>query len=388
MGAGTRKRRADVAPSEKPSPNQLVLRNHARVSSILFFDAVCERPYDSGTLANEAMGGTEATVVRVADALGALVAQHKRTSASGRYVPPTRDPAITHLVVIRDSRALAAARELYPNARVHLWLHDRVHPGSTRGHRLKRSKELLRALEVRVICVSETHRRAVEATLRWIGVDDRVRACTIYNPVDDALEPDGSRIDDGKLVFLSSPNKGLKFALDAFRALRRRMPDLRLVIGNPGYKSARLAPIDGVEYLGPQPHALMLAEVRNALCTFFPNFVIPETFGLVLAESRALGTPVLTHDCGAALEVLDDPRQVLPVTPAKRIYEAVLGSCTPGCRALPARIAARLGLFDDYLERIAAWRSGARPVTGPDPRFRLSVVAARWRELLQPGSAR
>jgi hypothetical protein len=39
-------------------------------------------------------------------------------------------------------------------------------------------------------------------------------------------------------------------------------------------------------------------------------------------------------------------------------------------------------LFDAYIERIRSWRAGARPVTGPDPRFCLSTVAQRWREML------
>ena len=352
------------------------------MSAILFFDPVCDQPYDSEMLQRQAMGGTEATVVRVADALGALVVQHNRASASGRYLPPRRDPAITHVVVNRDARALAMVRELYPNARMHLWLHDRVRPRSKRARRIAADAQTLRDLAVSVICVSDTQRHAVEAALRWMGVDDRVFARTIYNPVDDALRPDGSPVDERKLVFLSSPNKGLKFTLDAFRAVRRALPDMRLVVGNPGYKPGDTAPLDGVEYLGPQPQQRIHAEVRTALCTFFPNFVIPETFGLVFAESKALGTPVLTHECGAALEVLGDPEQVLPVSAAKRVYEGLLGECPTGWRRAPARLAAGLGLFDIYVERLQAWRAGARPVTEPDPRFRLSVVTQRWREVL------
>ena len=126
----------------------------------------------------------------------------------------------------------------------------------------------------------------------------------------------------------------------------------------------------------------MLAESRTALCTFSANFVIPETFGLVFAESRAVGTPVLTHDCGAASEVLEDPRQVLPVTWAQRAYEAPLRRLPPHWRAGPARLADSLGLFDRYIERIASWRAGERPQVGPDPRFRLSVIAGQWRALL------
>ena len=352
------------------------------MSAILFFDPACRRPYDTETLRREAMGGTEATVVRVADALGALVVQHNRTEASGRYLPPRSDRAVAHVIVNRDSRALARVRELYPNARIHLWLHDRVRPRSKRARRIAADARLLRDLAVNVICVSDTQRQSVEAALRWMGVSDRVATRTIYNPVDDGLQPDGSPIDDCKLVFLSSPNKGLKFTLDAFGAVRRAMPDMRLVVGNPGYKADRSPRLDGVEYLGPQPQQRIHAEARTALCTFFPNFVIPETFGLVFAESKALGTPVLTHDCGAALEVLADPAQVLPVTAGKRLYEALLGEFPAGWRRGPARAAAALGLFDIYIERIRAWRAGARPVTGADPRFRLSAVAQRWREML------
>ena len=352
------------------------------MSSILFFDPVCARPYDTDTLRREAMGGTEATVVRVADALGALVAQHNRTDGSGRYRPPTPDASIGCVVLNRDSRALPLVRRLYPNARVFLWLHDRMRPGSRRARWLAATRESLSALAVRIVCVSDTQRASVTATLRWMRADSAVRAVTIYNPIDDALRPDGSPIDAGKLVFLSSPNKGLKFTLDAFAALRRAMPDLRLVVGNPGYRTGGPGSRDGVQYLGPQAQPRIHAEVRTALCTFFPNFVIPETFGLVFAESNALGTPVLTHDCGAAREILADERQILPVTAAKRCYEGLLAGCSPRCRVLPARMAARLGLFDAYVERIRAWRSGERPTTGPDPRFRLSAVAQRWQEVL------
>jgi glycosyltransferase involved in cell wall biosynthesis len=354
----------------------------AAMSAVLFFDPVCSQPYDTETLRRQAMGGTEATVVRVADALGALVVQHNRTSASGRYLPPRRDPAVTHVIVNRDARVLPTVRELYPNARPYLWLHDRVRPRSKRARRLAADAHVLTDLGVKVICVSDTHRRAVEAALRWMGVGDCIPACTIYNPVDDDLRPDGSAIDDRKLVFLSSPNKGLKFTLDAFRAVRRAIPGMRLVVGNPGYKTGSAARVEGVEYLGPQPQQRMHAEVRTALCTFFPNFVIPETFGLVLAESKALGTPVLTHDCGAALEVLADPAQVLPVTADRQLYEWLLGGVSPRWRRGPARAAAELGLFDMYIESVRAWRAGGRPVTGPDARFCLSAVTQRWHDVL------
>jgi glycosyltransferase involved in cell wall biosynthesis len=352
------------------------------MSPILFWDPACLRPYDTRTVRGEAIGGSESSLSRVADALDAWVIQHNRTQAWERYRPPERIDGIEHVVVHRDARALPAARALYPDAHFHLWVHDQIHPGSTRGRRLAGMAATLRELEVAIVCVSDAQRRGVEATLQRIGVDDKVSARTIYNPVDDALQPDDTPVDPDKMVFFSSPNKGLSFTLDAFRAMRRRMPGLRLLVGNPGYKNDRSSAIDGVTWLGPQPQARIHAEVRSALCTFCPNFVIPETFGLVFAESNALGTPVLTHDCGAASEVIGDPEQVLPVTRGQRAYERALRGMPPRLRAGPARLAAALGLFDAHVERIRAWRAGGRPRVGPDPRFRIATVAERWRTAL------
>ncbi len=352
------------------------------MSAILFYDPVCQQPYDTRTLREKASGGTEATLTRIADGLGAYVMQHNRTEAFGSYLPPGNLAGIEHVVLTRESRALPIIRELFPQACVYLWLHDLIRPGSKRGRRLASTASLLREMGVKVVCVSDAQRRDVEATLQQMGVAHEVPAFTIYNPVADTLVPDDTPFDRNKLVFFSSPNKGLAYTIDAFRAMRRRMPDLRLCVGNPGYRHRASVSIPGVEWLGPQPQERIHAEVRSALCTFVPNFVIPETFGLVFAESRAVGTPVLTHDCGAATEVVGDPQQILPVSRAQRAYEGAVHSLSMSWRAGPARVADRFGLFDPYIERIAAWRSAQRPQTGPDPRFRLTAVLQKWRALL------
>ncbi len=352
------------------------------MSSLLFFDPVCQQPYDTRTLEERATGGTEATVTRIADSLGAYVMQHNRAANEGRYRVPGRLDGIRNVVLVRESRALPRVRELFPQARVYLWLHDQLNPGSKRARRLAATAAVLRELAVTVVCVSDSQRRGVAAVLQGIGVAPQVRALTIYNPVDNALLPDGTPVDPDKLVFFSSPNKGLGFAMDAFGALRRAMPQLRLVVANPGYKADRATRRAGVQFLGALPQARVHAEVRGALCTFFPNFSIPETFGLVFAESHALGTPVLTVDCGAALEVLGDRREVLPLRTGYRVYEAALRRLPADLRRVPARLAAAGGLFDEFVERISLWRAGARPQVAPDPRFRLATVAAQWRGLL------
>ena len=81
---------------------------------------------------------------------------------------------------------------------------------------------------------------------------------------------------------------------------------------------------------------------------------------LVLAESKALATPVLTHD----------------------FYQGLLTKLSPRWRTCPSPGRARL---ERYADTIRAWHSAAREATGPDPRFRLTTVAAQWRSLL-PGA--
>jgi glycosyltransferase involved in cell wall biosynthesis len=352
------------------------------MSALLFFDPLCPRPYGAASLRAAGLAGTEASTLRVAGALDAWIAQHNRTEQEGRCRPPDTVAHLEHVVVLRDPRALAVAARLYPGARLTLWVHDRIEPGSSRGRWFAAAAAELRRLQPDIVCVSDYQRAHVAATVARLPGCERIAVRRIYNPVDDAVVPDGTPVDPDKLVFLSSPNKGLRLTLDAFGALRRRLPHLRLCVANPGYKSFAGGAIPGVEWLGSLPHARTLAEARSALCTFSANFVIPETFGLVFAESHAVGTPVLTHDCGAAAEVLGDPRQLLPVGWAQRAYEAPLRRCAPRWRRGPARLADRLGLFDPYIERIGSWRGGARPAVGPDPRFRLSAIAAEWRGLL------
>src|SRR5437764_3128867 len=91
------------------------------MSSVLFYDPLCRQPYDTRTLHACALGGTEATLTRVADALDAFVIQYNRAEDWGRYRRPQRISGITHVIVNRDSRALPLVARHYPGARTYLW---------------------------------------------------------------------------------------------------------------------------------------------------------------------------------------------------------------------------------------------------------------------------
>lgn len=329
---------------------------------VLFLDPVACRAYSDETLASEAMGGTEATVVRVAGGLArrhqVVVAQTARAHAvAGRdsvlYLPWNQDEPLPGMrdapvvVVLRAHKLLPKVREQYPHARLFLWLH--CFP----GHRRKALAQYARRAGATIVTVSETHRRAVvdfalakdPTNGPWLDV------IRIYNPVSDTLVPDQTEHNPDKLLFLSSPHKGLHEVLDAFRFLHHRWPRLRLFVANPGYLS-RAMPGDlrGVVPLGPLPHDDAVRHVREALCLFFPQSSFQETFGLVFAEANAVGTPVLADPTGAAAEVIDGSREQLI---SARDYEGIA----------------------HVIER---WRAGARPVVTTKPSFRLSQVLLDW----------
>src|SRR6202035_3850992 len=118
------------------------------MSPVLFYDPLCQQPYDTRTLRTQAMGGSEATLTRVADALDELVIQHNRAEGWGRYRRPQRISGITSVIVNRDSRALPLVRARYPAARAYLWLHDQLNPGSRRARWLAGTAEMLRQIAV------------------------------------------------------------------------------------------------------------------------------------------------------------------------------------------------------------------------------------------------
>jgi phosphatidylinositol alpha-mannosyltransferase len=121
--------------------------------------------------------------------------------------------------------------------------------------------------------------------------------------------------DGGALGFLGrfdEARKGLPVLLAAFETLAATRPDLRLLIAGPGdldeVRSALPAELaDRVELLGlvsDVDKARMLASVDIYVA---PN-IGGESFGIVLLEAMAVGTPVLASDLDAFRAVLDSGR--------------------------------------------------------------------------------
>ena len=332
---------------------------------ILFVDANCPKPYDERTLAREGLGGTEATLVRVARELSTRhevsVAQRGR---EGCYVSPdgvrytdfdTKRPVRDEpqrVVLINSHKLLKRVRNHYPNAKRYLWMH--CFPGNNKKHLSRWATRYGYTL----LGVSKTHRDMLRTFLK--SYQDNLQVETpprlppigyVYNPIDEDIEHLRlNTYDRNTLVYFSSPHKGLEQILGHFKVLRERCPALELHIANPGYIRLNEKGLPaGVRVLGSMPQREVLRHVRGALCVFNPQSSFAETFGLVFAEANALGTPVLAHDIGAAREILGGSQQLVDASDS-----------------------------DAVAAKILSWRDGARPQVSANPKFKVSAVAKAW----------
>jgi glycosyltransferase involved in cell wall biosynthesis len=345
---------------------------------MVIFDPVAYHPYSLTTLRQQPLGGTEGTVIRVAEAMDALVLQHNRREDEGRYRSFTSRVDPTHLVVLRDPGAALEIAQRYPRARKMLWMHDLASADSVYGQNLLNHAPRLAAERITLVCVSDYHAAQVRTHLLSLPAAQRPEVIKIYNPVDvSGIGDEQSATDPNKLVFFSAPHKALDYTLTMFSQLQARDPALQLYIANPGYSSRVTQERPGVVNLGSLPRHVILQHVKSALCTFYPNFIYPETFGLVLGESNALGTPVLTHGIGAAAEVLDGDGQIIDIPKGGRLAYRVLRRW-PALRTFGEASLNLLGYSEIYGKRIRSWKAGNRPAVFGRAEFSIQNVVSSW----------
>ena len=135
----------------------------------------------------------------------------------------------------------------------------------------------------------------------------------IHNPIAPGLRPDGTPHDPDRLLFASSPHKGLAQVFDRFRAARDGPP-----VPDAGRGRPRLSCLGhGAGARGrdlPRPFAPCGTDRPDApgALPLLSADHFAETFGLVMAEAQAVGLPVLAHDTiGANAEVVSQPGQFL-----------------------------------------------------------------------------
>lgn len=271
---------------------------------ILINDQAGFKPYTDESLENDVLGGTESSTVRLAEGFaskGHTVAVLQRhdflptTSKGGvKYLPLRwmRNITATNTIHLRGIKYLP---QFHGKSKMFVWLHDAGQPF------IKDWDSLLSQCPATLIAVSDWH----VSNLKENGLQWPVQR--IYSPLDEKCYNlyKSSTYNSDQLVWLSSPHKGLQEALQVFTKLREKSPSLSLAVFNPGYFAGDKYDYEGVRYITGATREQLRSVVRNSLCLFYPT-QFEETFGLVAAESEALGTPVATYKVAALGESVRD----------------------------------------------------------------------------------
>jgi len=336
---------------------------------ILFYDVATPKNYTDLTRLETGLGGTEATITRIAHALSekysVIVAQHCRmpeeeTESNGvRYVSLATANQLTPDIVIllRKRDWLERVATIFPRARRYFWMHNMP------SKDLYFSRKFFQQGDYQIIAVSDFHKEQIQRRLngQWhqkLLNPKHLQYKTpkinrIYNPIDENLSKDNTIWQPEKMILASSPYKGLDQNLTAFAEVVEIFPEYHLVIATYAPWDTKQKLPNNVTFLGSIPQQQLNKHIRESFCMFYPQYKRMETFGLVYAEANALGTPVLAHDFGAAKEILSNKDQLIDGKNIKSI-----------------------------IQKINDWRI-KRPFVTANPAFKLNQVKKSWIELLE-----
>ena len=115
--------------------------------------------------------------------------------------------------------------------------------------------------------------------------------------------------DGGYFVYVGrlSEEKGIRTLIDAWKALPAPIPALKVIGSGPldEFVKSTAARMPQITMLGGRSPAEVLEVVGRAEALIFPSEWY-ETFGRVLMEAFAVGTPVIASDIGAVTEIVEE----------------------------------------------------------------------------------
>ncbi len=131
---------------------------------------------------------------------------------------------------------------------------------------------------------------------------------TVYHGINVDEFPFAEKADGGYLLYVGRmhKDKGTHLAIEAAKRAHRKL----ILVGSGGagdYWDEFVKPhlSDQVEYVGPLSHEKLVPYYQNADALLMPTQV-RESFGLVLAEAMACGTPIIAWNNGSIPEVVAD----------------------------------------------------------------------------------
>jgi glycosyltransferase involved in cell wall biosynthesis len=266
-------------------------------------------PFSGETLRSQSMGGTESSVVQLAEALAKRghdvcvfnAVATPRHEFGVEWRPLSQAPGYA-----RGQTGIAVANPKLFNRltfRSHIfWLHNPLR--SWRQIRRGNVGPLFRT-RPHFVLLGEYHGAHVP---RWFPSSGRT---VIHHGVHENFfrQAPASAPPPPRAIFTSQPYRGLDWVLSLWPEIKRQVPGASLEIFAPkahqAEENAKKAVLDGVCFRGSIARPELVKELANARLQLIPGHR-DETYCLAAAEAAAAGVPIVTLGAGSLRERVRD----------------------------------------------------------------------------------
>ena len=290
----------------------------------LVFFSVGSLPFTGNTISEKPLGGTETSVIHLANGLSKdyNVIVVCSCPSPGLYqdviyldisdISMLSNIVIDVAIVYKMMPHLFFAnfKETYNPGKLIFWAHD--YPMYTDYNpSFIDSAKLFDA----IVCVSNDHRNALLTRFPLVIDEDKVFAIT--HGVDTELYKDRLEIKKNKNQFYysSTPFRGLEILIELFPKIKEKVPDATLKICSSlevynikddtkyKYLYDKCKTIEGIDYVGGLKQKDLAKIAMESELMLYPS-IFAETCCLSVLEAQTAGTPVICSDLGALKETV------------------------------------------------------------------------------------
>ena len=309
--------------------------------TIVFYNGI-DVSFTGDSIKEQAVGGTETAIINISKHLakyfnvvvfckcpkpgvydGVYDGVHYVHTSETEYMKKFKTDL---LVIIRNTVLLneVPLREMFKIDKIALWMHD-VCDSPSFEHYLQIQDKI-----DYTIAVSDWHK---EHILKEFPSVEREKVIVLKNGIDPKLFNYDGTPKKNKLIYSSTPYRGLDILLDVFPEIKEQVPDAELYVysslllyGHYGEKEDhkfkhlydQAKRTDGVVYKGSVTQSELAESIKNTKVMAYPS-TYPETSCIGIMENISSGSVVVASNLAAIPETMPEGCGVLLPAPATSI---------------------------------------------------------------------